>query len=112
MKQFIGSHEPYGLFQAKTSLVLLTHAEYPSKYVTELLRDHRCDGAIVSRGPISSGLPARNDFGNVLHGRAGGQFKSSVPRGRLASTQNVQTNVIGKGHQSVAPCAQPSDAQG
>ena len=56
------------LTRAKHQVVLLTHAEHPSKYVTELLRDHCCGGAVVSRGPISSGLPARNDFGNVLHG--------------------------------------------
>jgi DNA helicase IV len=35
------------LTRAKHQVVLLTHARHPSKYVTELLRDHRCDGAVV-----------------------------------------------------------------
>ena len=35
------------LTRAKHQVLLLTHAEHPSKYVTELLRDHRCDGAVV-----------------------------------------------------------------
>lgn len=34
------------LTRAKHQVILLTHAEHPSKYVTELLRDHRC-GAVV-----------------------------------------------------------------
>jgi DNA helicase IV len=35
------------LTRAKHQVVLLTHAKYPSKYVTELWHSHRCDGAVV-----------------------------------------------------------------
>jgi superfamily I DNA/RNA helicase len=65
------------LTRAKHQVVLLTHAEHPSKYVTELLRDHHCGGAVVSRDPISSGLPDINDLWNVLYGGSSkpGRFK-------------------------------------
>ena len=38
------------LTRAKHQVILLTHAKYPSKYVTELLANHRCGDAVVNRG--------------------------------------------------------------